>query len=243
MTVSMPYPGKSNAILVARKFILRYGLGLFAALLALLIRLPLWVIVGTTRPYLTFYPAIILSGWYCGFGPGVVTAICSALFVLFGMENSQSPAGPDYVTGVMFLVAGSMAAAIANSLRVTRQQTLESQEKLRLSEERSKSILESINDGFVALDRSFLIADINTAAERIFGLDRGQLVGRQFWQQFPEQVGTAMDSNLRRTMSGREALRFEYLDAKSNRWFEIASYPSTDGISAFHPRYHQPEAK
>src|SRR5215471_17051697 len=121
MTVSMPMAGPTGAMFVVRRVVTRYGLGFLAALLALLIRWPLWVIAGTTRPYLTFYPAIILSGWYCGFGPGVVTALFSALFVLFGMDRGQSPAGPDYLTGVMFMVAGSMAAAIANSLRVTRQ--------------------------------------------------------------------------------------------------------------------------
>ena len=233
MTVGMADSGKAAPIVVARRFILRYVLGLLAALLALLIRLPLWVIVGTTRPYLTFYPAIILSGWYCGFGPGAITAICSALFVLYGMDQPQSPSGPDYLTGAMFMVAGSMAAAIANSLRVTRQQTLDSQEKLRLSEERSKNILESMSDGFLALDRDFMIADINTAAERILHVDRKELVGKHFWQQFPEQAGTVIETSLQKTMSQREALRFEHLHAGSNRWFEIATYPLTDGVSVF----------
>ena len=226
--------GRRNAVLIARRFLLRYGLGLLAALLALLIRLPLWVIVGTTRPYLTFYPAIILSGWYCGFGPGVVTALLSTLFVTFAMERPQSPTGPDYLTGVMFLVAGSMAAAIANSLRVTRQQTLESQEKLRLSEERSKYILESMSDGFLGLDASFVVTDINSAAEKILGVTRADLLEKNFWRQFPQQAGTAMESNLRRTASGKESLRFEHLDPETGRWFEVASYPSTgDGLSVF----------
>src|SRR6476646_6991791 len=114
MTDTSPQTGPARVVKVAKNLILRYVLGLLAALIALLIRWPLWVIVGTTRPYLTFYPAIILSGWYCGFGPGVVTAMFSALFVLYGMDRGQSPAGPDYLTGAMFVVAGSMAAAIAN---------------------------------------------------------------------------------------------------------------------------------
>ena len=136
MTDSQSRADTPSAMDTARKFVLRYGLGILAALLALLIRLPLWVVVGTTRPYLTFYPAIILSAWYCGFGPGVISAFFSAIFVLYGMDRGQ--VGPDYLTGALFLVAGSMTAAIANSLRVTRQQSLDSQEKLRASEERSK---------------------------------------------------------------------------------------------------------
>src|ERR1019366_8052931 len=88
--------------------VLRYGLGMLAALLALLVRWPLWMVGGTTRPFLTFYPAIILSSWYCGFGPGIVTAVFSALFVLFGIDHGQALSGQDYLTGVMFMVAGSI---------------------------------------------------------------------------------------------------------------------------------------
>jgi len=233
MTDSDRHAGSASVASIARKFVLRYGLGLLAALLALLIRLPLWVVVGTTRPYLTFYPAIILSGWYCGFGPGIVTALLSALFVLYGIDRGPS-VPPDYLTGAMFLVAGSMTAAISNSLRVTRQQTLESQEKLRISEERSKYILESISDGFVALDKNFFISDINNAAERILQVNKAELLGTDFWKRFPEQVGTATDSNFRRTITAKESMRFDYLYPNSHRWFEIACYPSTDdGVSVF----------
>ncbi len=234
MTASASIAVASTPVMTARKFVLRYGLGVLAALLALLIRLPLWVVVGTTRPYLTFYPAIILSGWYCGFGPGIVTALFSAIFVLYGMEHNQGLGGPDYLTGIMFLVAGTMTAAISNSLRVTRQQTLDSQEKLRISEERSKYILENISDGFVAIDARFGVTDVNSAAERILRVNRGELIGKNLWQQFPDQVGTPIEVNFRRTMLQKESSRFEYLEPKTNRWFEIASYPATDnGISIF----------
>src|SRR5580704_8035348 len=122
-------PGSGAAGKLSTKLFLRYGLGTLAALLALLVRWPLWFIAGTARPFLTFYPAIILSTWYCGFGPGIITALLSGVFVLFATDRGQALNGQDYVTGFMFMVAGSITAAIAYSLRTTRQQTLESQEK------------------------------------------------------------------------------------------------------------------
>jgi PAS domain S-box-containing protein len=213
---------------------LRYGLGTLAALLALLVRWPLWFIAGTARPFLTFYPAIILSTWYCGFGPGIITAVLSGVFVLFAVDRGQTLSSQDYLTGVMFILAGSVTAAIAYSLRMTRQQSLESQEKLRVSEERSKYILESIRDGFVALDANFVITGVNSAAEQILTINRRDLMGQNFWQAFPEQAGTDTESSYRQTMMEKESLRFEYQDPKTGRWFEIASYPSTNGgISIF----------
>src|ERR1019366_639783 len=227
-------PDSGTAPKSGPNLVLRYGLGMLAALLALAVRWPLWFVAGTTRPFLTFYPAIILSSWYCGFGPGLVTALFSAIFVLYGVDHGQALNPQDYLTGAMFLVAGTITAAIAYSLRTTRQQSLESQEKLRISEERLKYILASIRDGFVALDSSFVITDVNSAAEQILGIGRQDLVGRNFWQRFPEQAGTDTESSYRRTMQQKESLRFEYLDPKTSRWFEIASYPSTNGgISIF----------
>jgi PAS domain S-box-containing protein len=219
---------------IAPNLVLRYALGTLAALLALVLRWPLWFVAGTARPFLTFYPAIILSSWYCGFGPGVVTALLSAVFVLVAVDHSQALSKGDYLTGLMFMIAGCMTAAIAYSLRATRQQSLESQEKLRLSEERSKYILESIHDGFISLDSTFAITGINGAAEQILGVDRRDLAGKDFWQHFSELIGAESEAIYRRTMTDKDCLRFEYLDPKTSRWFEIATYPSTGGgISIF----------
>jgi PAS domain S-box-containing protein len=219
---------------IASKLVLRYALGTLAALLALVLRWPLWFVAGTARPFLTFYPAIILSSWYCGFGPGVVTALLSAVFVLIAADHRQPLSQADYLTGLMFMVAGCMTAAIAYSLRATRQQNLESQEKLRLSEERSKYILESIHDGFIALDSAFGITVINGAAEQLLGIHRCDVVGQDFWQHFPELIGAGSQANYHQTMLAKECQSFEYLDPKTRRWFEIATYPSTGGgISIF----------
>ncbi|THC38216.1 hypothetical protein C2862_24710, partial [Massilia sp. Mn16-1_5] len=42
---------------------------------------------------------------------------------------------------------------------------------------RSRAILESMLDGFIAVDASWRIGYANAAAERITGLDRSQLLG------------------------------------------------------------------
>ncbi len=57
-----------------------YGFALLATLLGLLLRAPLWSLLGSAVPFLTFFPAIALSSWYGGFSAGVVTVITSALF-------------------------------------------------------------------------------------------------------------------------------------------------------------------
>jgi K+-sensing histidine kinase KdpD len=62
-----------------RSQLLRYSVALVSAGLALLLRgllTPLW---GNELPFLTLFPAVLLSAWYGGLGPGLVTtAMCAA---------------------------------------------------------------------------------------------------------------------------------------------------------------------
>ena len=61
MTDSDGHKRPASALTLPKMLFLRYGLGMLAALLALLVRLPLWVVAGHHAPFLTFYPAIILA--------------------------------------------------------------------------------------------------------------------------------------------------------------------------------------
>ena len=53
-----------------------------------------------------------------------------------------------------------------------------SAESLRASEALTRSIIESMLDGLVITDTSLRIESVNAAAERIFGYERGELVGQ-----------------------------------------------------------------
>ena len=56
----------------------RYAVAATCAGLAVVVRLgldPLW---GPKVPFITFYPAIMVSAWLGGFGPGMVTTLLCA---------------------------------------------------------------------------------------------------------------------------------------------------------------------
>ncbi len=63
----------------------RYGLAVLLVILATLLRLQLGAL-GLKPPYITYYPAIVLTAWLCGFGPCLVatalsTAISDSFFI------------------------------------------------------------------------------------------------------------------------------------------------------------------
>ncbi len=59
------------------------------------------------------------------------------------------------------------------------QELQEVNEALRMSEERSRSIIETANDAFVAMDANGLIFDWNRQAERTFGWSRADIFGKR----------------------------------------------------------------
>ena len=71
---------------------------------------------------------------------------------------------------------------------------------LRVSEARLRGVLDSISDGFYAVDRAWRISEFNAAAERYFGMTRNELMGRDYWElaasandEFKALLRAAMD--------------------------------------------------
>jgi PAS domain S-box-containing protein len=62
-------------------------------------------------------------------------------------------------------------------------------------------ILESISDGFYAIDRDWRIAYVNERAAANIGLKPGDLIGLNLWERFPDIVGTQNENYYRRAMA------------------------------------------
>src|SRR5262249_51731804 len=55
----------------------------------------------------------------------------------------------------------------------------------RRAQEQAGAILESITDGFVALDREWRFTHVNAEAERMNGIRREDQIGKSQWELFP----------------------------------------------------------
>jgi PAS domain-containing protein len=54
-------------------------------------------------------------------------------------------------------------------------------ESLRLGEARLHGVLNSISDGFYAIDRDWRITEVNPAAKAYFRMPRAEVIGRNYW--------------------------------------------------------------
>jgi PAS domain S-box-containing protein len=116
------------------------------------------------------------------------------------------------------------AAARENQLRVEARQ----------AQDRAAAILESITDGFIALDSKWLFTHVNAEAERINGLRREDMIGKNHWDMFPATRGTLLEFEFRRALAEQVAVQFENYYKPWDLWFHVKAYPSKDGgLSVF----------
>lgn len=126
---------------------------------------------------------------------------------------------------------GRITAAVITARDLTDRLQMEA--RLRESNHRVASILESISDAFVSLDNEWRYTYVNREAERLFGMPRHELEGRNMWEAFPEMAGTALEASYRTAMEKQEPVELEELFAPIGRWLEIHAYPSPIGLSVY----------
>jgi PAS domain S-box-containing protein len=90
--------------------------------------------------------------------------------------------------------------------------------------------LAAITDGFYTLDRTWRVTYLNDQAATAFPGGKAAL-GANFWELFPEDLGSPYEARKRRAMEHGEVCSFEFRDASSGAWFEERDYPSADGIT------------
>ena len=107
-------------------------------------------------------------------------------------------------------------------------------EALALATQRNE-ILESITDGFVAVDADCRFVYLNRVAGRFMHKPRDQAIGKSLWEEVPVLRGSLVDHMFRQVFDNHVvAVHFEYLFPVSNRWFEIHAHPAqNNGLTVY----------
>jgi PAS domain S-box-containing protein len=157
-----------------------------------------------------------------------------------GMRVEGLEAGADDYLIKPF-TANELRARVGTHLEMarSRRRALEREAELRAEAEAARdqavSVLESITDGFLALDRDWRVTYNNAEAERLNRMGREETLGRNFWELFPQAIGTPLHQELLRAAADRVPVEFENYYAPWKRWFYIKAYPASDGgLSLFY---------
>ena len=105
------------------------------------------------------------------------------------------------------------------------------QEDLGDSQRRLAVIMDSIADGFFAIDREWRFTHINDAALRHFGKTRDEMLGRKLLEVFPAAHGTAFETGYRHALESGEPVHFEAPSTIADRMMEIHAYPGQENLT------------
>lgn len=177
----------------------RYVAAVLLVALGLLIRLPFQPALGASVPFLTFYPIIIVSAWWGGLGPGLVsTGLSAAAIFLYSGSVLSTALNRTVAQVLLFVATGAFVSFITGQFRNTRREAIEqariARERLRLlqheQEERKRAeaaeelqrqlstqTLAGIGDAVIATDDRSRITLMNAVAEELTGWRFEQVKG------------------------------------------------------------------
>jgi PAS domain S-box-containing protein len=172
-----------------------YAVAIGATVISVSLRLTLEPLWGVTLPYITLFPAIMLSAWLGGFGPGLATTLASAFSAAyFWLEPRRSMLvtdPSDWLGLFVFVVIGLLISVMNEAWRRSHGALAESRRHLDFT-------LSSIGDAVITTDHEGRVILLNAAAERLTGWSAPQAAGRPLHEVFvigsEQAVGDAANS-------------------------------------------------
>jgi PAS domain S-box-containing protein len=171
---------------------LRYGVAVLVVGVALGFKLLLDPVIPQDVPFLLLFGAVMVSAWYGGLGPGLLTMVLAGLATDYLFLRPQDPVDPGVIPLLVFFVEGTLVCLLTEALRTARRRAEASKEeaerdheRLRKSEEHFRSLVEGIREHAIfTLDPRGRV--VNWDAERLTGYTANEVVGKHFSLFFTE---------------------------------------------------------
>jgi PAS domain S-box-containing protein len=93
--------------------------------------------------------------------------------------------------------------------------------------------LEGITDGFSLMDKSWRFTFLNSQAERMLQRPRGELLGKNLWEEFPAIAGTYVEQEYRAAVAEKRTSRVEAFYRPLKAWFVFHVYPTEAGTAVY----------
>ena len=110
----------------------------------------------------------------------------------------------------------------------------QAEDELRQAHHRLQTVLSSITDGLLVLDKNWRYTYFSEQGSRMLGMRPEQLVGGCVWELFPYAEGTKLKECYYRAVETGQSVHFEeYYPAPVDKWLDCHCYPSEEGLSVY----------
>jgi PAS domain S-box-containing protein len=118
-------------------------------------------------------------------------------------------------------------------LAINIDETVRTESEVERKNQQIANILESITDGFYALNRNWEVTYINKTAEQVLGCTRDEIIGKNLWEFFPDSKKGKFYIKYERVMNGGVSVHFEECYTPLKVWGSMHVYPTEDGIAVY----------
>ncbi|GHI01137.1 GAF domain-containing sensor histidine kinase [Neobacillus kokaensis] len=129
-------------------------------------------------------------------------------------------------------IVDATAPTFANLLYMDQLENMveERTKELAAANEKVTSVIESITDGFFALNKEWEFIYINKHQYLPQGKAAIDVLGKKIWEVFPEARDTVMHKEFCRAMVERIPVQFEIAAPSDDYFHEVVAYPFDEGI-------------
>ncbi len=217
----------------ARRLLVDYGFALLSVAVALFFSL-MFTSLLAEYPFLLFFGAVILSAWYGGFGPGLLTSVLSILAVNYFFLY---PAHVENI-GRSDLVRFILSVIVVVVLGFIRRRHNQTMEALRQSRDQLELYLKDMANGVLVQDRNGKLIYANYEAAKLMGFSSAQVLLNtpssevltrfdlfdEFGEPFP--LGSLPTRLALLGMKYPEAvIRYRFKDTGEERWSYVKARP------------------
>jgi len=161
-------------------------------------------VLGDTPPFVLFVPAVFIASLWGGFGPGLLATVLGLAGANLFVTRAAEAATANVINGVVFLVIGVGIALMCEWLRATQREAYASDRDLREREAHLQSILDTVPDAMIVIDRAGTITSFSKAASRLFGRSAREVIGKNVKVLMPAPYRDAHDGYIGRYIATGE---------------------------------------
>lgn len=129
-----------------------------------------------------------------------------------------------YLNGRMHKVHGTMQDV--TELKLVEQEKNAYQQRL-------KSTLNNITNGYFMLNRNWVITAVNSNCENMLMVKKEQMLNRNYLTIFPRAKNLKFHTYFKKVMDEGVPAIFEEYDTYLKKWFRVNAYPADEGIGVY----------
>ncbi|MEO7222572.1 MAG: PAS domain S-box protein [Devosia sp.] len=153
---------------------------------------------------LLFAPAILVAAMLGGLLPGLFATLLSTAAVYYFVQARGDTLGASLLNLMLLGLVGAIIAWLGNLLHRARNEWAEARAELERREAHLQSVLDTVPDATVVIERDGTVTSFNTAAVRQFGYQPAEVVGQNVNMLMPTPYREQHDGYLHRYLTTGE---------------------------------------